>query len=142
MNAERMRSILRGTITILVVAALYEATARSGVFPRALMPTLGKVASTFADMVADGSMQHHAAATLARMLAGFALAVVVGLPLGILMGRSRFVEGFFLPLTSALIPISSLAWVPVFILWFRLGRDVAVLIVMYAWLFTLVVCGW
>ena len=43
MNAERTRSNLRGTITILVVAAIYEATARSGVFPRALMPTLAKV---------------------------------------------------------------------------------------------------
>ncbi len=64
------------------------------------------------------------------MLAGFALAVVVGLPLGILMGRSRRVEHFFLPLTSALMPIPSLAWVPVFILWFGLGNTVTILIVL------------
>src|SRR5262245_66574781 len=108
MNAERMRSILRGTITILVVAALYEATARSGVFPRALMPTLAKVASTFAYMVADGSMLHHAATTLARMLAGFALAVVIGLPLGILMGLSHRVASFCLPITSSRMQIPPL----------------------------------
>src|SRR5262249_22882828 len=142
MNAERMRSILRGTITILVVAALYEVTARSGLFPRALMPTLAKVASTFADMVADGSMLHHAAATLARMLAGFALAVVIGLPLGILMGRSRLAEGCFLPVTNALMPIPSLAWVPVFILWFGLGNAVKVLIVLYAALFPMMLSAW
>ena len=141
-SIERARSILRGTATIVVVAALYEVTARSGVFPRALMPTLAKVASTFADMVADGSMLHHTASTLARMLAGFALSVVIGLPLGILMGRSRFVEGFFLPLTSALMPIPSLAWVPVFILWFGLGDAVTVLIVLYAALFPMMLSAW
>ena len=142
MITDRTRSILRGTVTILIVAALYEVIARSGIYPRALMPTLGKVASTFADMVADGSMLHHAAATLARMLAGFALAVVIGLPLGILMGRSRLVESFFLPLTSALMPIPSLAWVPVFILWFGLGDAVTVLIVVYAALFPMVLSAW
>jgi NitT/TauT family transport system permease protein len=138
----RTRSILRGTATIIVVAALYEITARSGLFPRALMPTLAKVASTFADMMADGSMLHHAATTLARMLAGFALAVVIGLPLGILMGRWRPVESFFLPLTSALMPIPSLAWVPVFILWFGLGNAVTVLIVLYAALFPMMLSAW
>ncbi len=76
------------------------------------------------------------------MLAGFALAVVVGLPLGILMGRSRRVEGFFLPLTSALMPIPSLAWVPVFILWFGLGNAVTVLIVLYAALFPMMLSAW
>jgi NitT/TauT family transport system permease protein len=98
-----------------------------------LLPGLPKVAGTLADMLVDGSMLRHAAATLARMLAGFALAVGIGIPLGILMGRMRGVEGFFLPLVSALMPIPSLAWVPVFILWFGLGDTVAVLLVCYAW---------
>src|ERR1044072_6812504 len=45
------------------------------------------------------------------------------------------VENFILPLASALMPIPSLAWVPVFILWFGLGNTVAILIVFYAALF-------
>ena len=93
-------------------------------------------------MMADGSMLRHAVATLARMLAGFTLAVGIGIPLGILMGRMRTVEGFFLPLVSALMPIPSLAWVPVFILWFGLGDTVAVLVVCYAALFPLVLNAW
>ena len=48
------------------------------------------------------------------------------------MGRFRAVENFILPLASALMPIPSLAWVPVFILWFGLGNTVAILIVFYA----------
>ena len=142
MTSERTRSLLRGTVTLLVVAAVYEATARSGVFPRALLPTLPKVAGTLVGLIADGTMLRHAGYTLYRMLLGFALAIVVGLPLGILMGRFRPLESFFLPLVSALMPIPSLAWVPVFILWFGLGNTVSVLIVFYAAMFPMVLNAW
>jgi NitT/TauT family transport system permease protein len=107
-----------------------------------LLPVLPKVAETLLDMLADGSMLRHAIYTLSRLLAGLALAVVIGLPLGILMGRLRAVEGFFLPLVSALMPIPSLAWVPVFILWFGLGDTVAVLVVCYAAMFPMVLNAW
>ena len=44
--AERARSAYRAGLTLLIAAACYEAVARSGVFPAALLPTLPKVAST------------------------------------------------------------------------------------------------
>src|SRR5256884_9675700 len=87
-------------------------------------------------------MLEHAFYTLYRVLFGLSLAVVVGLPLGILMGRFRVVENFFLPLASALMPIPSLAWVPLFILWFGLGNTVAILIVFYAALFPMLLNAW
>ena len=142
MNTDRTRSLVRAALTLLAAAAVYETTARSGVFPKALLPTLPTVAATLFDMLADGTMFWHAGYTLARMLAGFSLAVVIGLPLGILMGRLRPVEGFFLPLMSAFMPIPSLAWVPVFILWFGLGNTVAMLIVFYAAMFPMVLNAW
>jgi NitT/TauT family transport system permease protein len=87
-------------------------------------------------------MLAHASYTLARMLIGFALAVAIGVPLGILMGRRTAVEEFCLPLVNALMPIPSLAWMPVFILWFGLGNTVAVLVVGYAATFPLVLNAW
>src|SRR3982075_1559305 len=56
--------------------------------------------------------------------------------------RFRPVENFFMPLVSALMPIPSLAWVPVFILWFGLGNTVAILIVFYAALFPMLLNTW
>jgi NitT/TauT family transport system permease protein len=87
-------------------------------------------------------MFEHAAATLYRVLCGFGLAVFIGLPLGVLMGRFRPVENFVLPLASALMPIPSLAWVPLFILWFGLGNTVTILIVFYAALFPMLLNTW
>jgi NitT/TauT family transport system permease protein len=140
--SERARSVLRAAATLALAALVYEALARSGWFAPALMPTLPKVAATLVGVLADGSMLGHAAATLYRVLSGLALAVVVALPLGILMARIRAVESFVLPLASALMPIPSLAWVPVFILWFGLGNTVAILIVFYASLFPMLLNTW
>jgi NitT/TauT family transport system permease protein len=106
------------------------------------MPTLEKIAGKLVAVLADGSMLAHAVTTLYRVLFGFSLAILAGLPLGILMGRSRRIENFVLPLASALMPIPSLAWVPVFILWFGLGNTVSILIVFYASLFPMLLNAW
>jgi NitT/TauT family transport system permease protein len=142
MTGDRARSLRRGVTTLLVVAACYEAAARSGHFAPALLPPLGTVAHTLFAMILDGTMLRHAAATLYRVLCGFGLAVLFGLPLGVLMGRWRPAEHFILPLASALMPIPSLAWVPVFILWFGLGSTVSILIVFYASLFPMLLNTW
>lgn len=141
-NGDRIRSIRRAAVTILAAAALYEIAARSGYFPRALLPTLPTIGRRLFEMLLDGSMIGHALATLYRVMFGFGLAVVVALPLGILMARFRQVENFFLPLASALMPIPSLAWVPVFILWFGLGNTTAVLVVFYAATFPMLLNTW
>jgi NitT/TauT family transport system permease protein len=93
-------------------------------------------------MIIDGSIIEHAAATLYRVLFGFGLAVVVGIPLGILMARFSAVEGFFLPLVSALMPIPSFALVPLFMLWFGIGNLTTILIVFYAATFPMVFNTW
>jgi NitT/TauT family transport system permease protein len=140
--AERAQSAYRGGLTLLLVATAYEAIARSGAFPAALIPTLPRIAGTLMDALLNGVMIEHAFFTLYRVLSGLALAILVALPLGILMGRFRPVESFFLPLASAFMPIPSLAWVPVFILWFGLGNTVAILIVFYAALFPMLLNAW
>ncbi len=142
MSRDRIRSLRRGALTLIVVAAAYQAVARSGYFAPALMPSLGTVARTLLNSILDGSMLHHAAATLYRVVVGFGLAVAIGLPLGVAMGRFRPVERFVLPLSSALMPIPSLAWVPIFILWFGLGNTVTILIVFYAALFPMLLNTW
>jgi NitT/TauT family transport system permease protein len=139
---DRARSAYRAGFALLLAAAVWEAIARSGMFPPALLPTLPTVASTFIDLLLDGTLLEHAFFTMYRVLLGLALAVSIALPLGILMGRIRAVESFFLPLASAFMPIPSLAWVPLFILWFGLGNTVAILIVIYAAVFPMLLNAW
>jgi NitT/TauT family transport system permease protein len=138
----RLRSAIRAAVTILGFGLIYEAIAASGYFPAVLMPSLAKIGATLWATLLDGTMLAHAGSTLYRVLVGMGLAVVVGLPLGILMGRYKPVEHFVMPLASALMPIPSLAWVPIFILWFGLGNTVAILVVFYAALFPMLLNTW
>jgi len=141
-QGQRTRSLVRAALTLAVAAALYEALARSGYFAPALLPTIPAIVQTLIASIADGTMIEHAAFTLYRVLFGFSLAVVFGLPLGILMARFTAVENFFLPLVSALMPIPSFALVPLFMLWFGIGNLTTILIVFYAATFPMVFNTW
>jgi NitT/TauT family transport system permease protein len=140
--ATSARTAGRAAITLLAVAVAYELVARSALFPEVLMPTLLAVGNALVSSILDGTMLSHVVATLYRVLFGFSLAIAVGIPLGILMARFRPVENFCLPLASALMPIPSLAWVPVFILWFGLGNTVAIVLVFYAATFPILLNTW
>ena len=70
----RTRSTLRATATIVVAALVYEAVARTGYFPPALMPTLPKVWNALVGSLMDGTMIVHAGSTLYRVLVGLGLA--------------------------------------------------------------------
>jgi NitT/TauT family transport system permease protein len=141
-TSDSFRSMRRAAMSVIGAALIYEIVARTGYFPAALMPTLSNIFSTLLATLLDGTMLLHALGTMYRVAFGFSLAIVVGIPLGILMARYKPVENFFLPLASALMPIPSLAWVPVFILWFGLGNTVSILIVFYAATFPMLLNTW
>jgi NitT/TauT family transport system permease protein len=138
----RTRSLRRGAVALIAAAAVYEAVARSGILPAALFPTIPTILTTLGDMIADGSMLLHAAYTLYRVLVGFAGAILIALPLGVLMARFRPVERFFMPLVTALMPIPSFSLVPLFMLWFGIGNLTTILIVLYAATFPILINTW
>jgi NitT/TauT family transport system permease protein len=137
-----MRSILGAVFSLSVACLIWEAFARSGLFAPVLAPSVVLIGSALGRMVLNGAMLRHTLYTLYRVLFGFLLAGVVGVFIGILMGRFRRVERFFVPLVSVLMPIPSLAWVPVFILWFGLGNAATIALVFYAATFPVIYNTW
>ena len=136
------RSFWRGVAGLVLLLLLWELFARSGLFTQALTPPLSRIAKVTWRILLDGSLLTNAAYTLTRVLAGLLLACLAGIPIGILMGRFRVVERFFLPLVSVAMPIPSLAWVPLFILWFGIGEVTTLLVVGYAATFPVIYNVW
>ena len=134
---------MKGTLASFGLAALvWEAFARSGLFPPSVTPSVVAIGSALVTMIGNGTLFIHVLYTLYRIVVGLALAAVISVPLGMLMGRFRPVERFVLPLVSVLNPIPSLAWVPVFIMWFGLGNAAAIALVFYAATFPLILNAW
>jgi NitT/TauT family transport system permease protein len=141
-GGERLRLIARNAFPFLVVGAIWEIVARSGIFMRKLFPTLEDIARSLVDLTLSGILPHHAIDTVIRLLAGFTLAAAVGLTIGVLMGRSRRAEDIFLPLVSILAPIPGLAYTPLFLLWFGPGEVSAMLLVAFVSMFPVIYNSW
>ncbi|MDC8758840.1 nitrate ABC transporter permease [Janthinobacterium sp. hw3] len=65
-------------------------------------------------------------ASLQRVGLGFGLAAAVGIPLGFLTGRFRFLAGMFNPIVALLKPVSPLAWLPIGLLLFKAADPAAI----------------
>ena len=138
----RWRIVARNAFPFLVLALAWEITAQLGVFPPKLFPSLVEIGSAFWRLTINGILLHHASDTILRLILGFALSAVVGVAIGILMGRSRRMEDIFLPLVSIMAPIPGIAWAPLFLLWFGLGNQPAMLLVAFVSAFPIIFNTW
>jgi NitT/TauT family transport system permease protein len=136
------RVIARTAFPFVVVGTAWEIVAHLGVFPPRLFPTLEEVASAFVHLTVTGILPHHVLDTLIRLFAGFTLAAVAGVAIGIAMGRSRRAEDIFLPLVSIGAPIPGIAYAPLFLLWFGLGNVSTVLLVGFVSAFPIIFNTW
>jgi sulfonate transport system permease protein len=110
-------SVATALIVPVLVLAAYEAAFRAGLVEARLLPPPSRVAGTLWALARTGELWTHAAATLGRVVSGFALGSAVGLGLGGVTGASDVARRLLDPSVQALRAIPSLAWVPLFILW-------------------------
>jgi len=105
----------------------------------AIFPTPGQVVAGAYELIEDGTLWEHIGASLLRVAAGFSLAVIVALPLGLWMGRVEAVYITLNPFFQLLRPISPIAWIPIAILWFGIGNASPIFLIFIAAVFPLIV---
>jgi ABC-type nitrate/sulfonate/bicarbonate transport system permease component len=105
--------------------------------PRMPLPT--KVVAAAFDLIRSGDLLVAIATSVGRVFAGFAIAALLGLPLGLAMGAFRAVERNVDPLVESFRPIAAIAILPLAILWLGTGTPAALAIVAYAAFFPIVV---
>lgn len=79
-----------------------------------------------------GTLFQHIWASLQVALAGFAIGVVVGVPLGIAMGWYRKFDLFIKPVFDLLRPIPPIAWIPLMVLWLGIGIQAKAVIIFFS----------
>ncbi len=133
----RLRQSLPGIAVIaLLLVAWWLAVRATG---SVIFPTPWQVATGTLELVRDGTLWEHIGASLGRVGAGFALAVLVGVPLGLWMGWKRGAHDTLNPLFQILRPISPIAWIPIAILWFGVGNASPVYLIFISSVFPMVV---
>ncbi len=82
------------------------------------------------DPLAGRTLPGHLWASLQRVLIGFAIAVVVGVPLGLSMALNRYVCAIVKPIFDLFKPMPPIAWISLAILWFGIGEESKVFIIL------------
>jgi NitT/TauT family transport system permease protein len=105
----------------------------------AIFPTPGMVVTGTLELARDGSLWDHIGASLMRVGAGFGIAVLLAIPLGLWMGRVRGAFVTLNPIFQILRPISPIAWIPIAILWFGVGNASPIYLIFIASVFPMIV---
>ncbi|KHL05621.1 ABC transporter permease [Sinomonas humi] len=105
---------------VVVVLLVWQIVASLGLKRQDLMPGPLDVAASLGQLWQGGQVQQAIVTSLTRGLLGFAVSIVVGTPLGLLLAQVRPLRRAFGPLISGLQVLPSVAWVPAAIIWFGL----------------------
>ncbi|KPH09038.1 ABC transporter permease [Rhizobium acidisoli] len=107
-----------GLVFPVVLFAAWEILVRAGIVGGRLMPPPSRILYTVYTLAASGDLTTHVSATLRRVAIGFTFGSLIGTVLGALTGSSKSLARLLDPTLQALRAIPSIAWVPLFILWF------------------------
>jgi NitT/TauT family transport system permease protein len=104
-----------------------------------LFPTPGNVARGIFELIQKGLLLKYIVASLFRVSWGFTLAVVIGVPVGLVLGWYSRAFQAFNPFIQVLRPISPIAWIPVAILWFGVSDAAPIFLIFLASVFPIAV---
>jgi NitT/TauT family transport system permease protein len=116
---------------LVLLAALWEALARTGRWPPWIFPGPIEVTGSLERIAADGTLWRAIGTSMARLGVGYGLSLVVGIPLGLLLARNRWVDESIGTIVLGLQALPSICWLPVALLWFGLS-ETAILFVVVA----------
>jgi ABC-type nitrate/sulfonate/bicarbonate transport system permease component len=126
-------------LLIVAILAAWEAVARSGLWNPILFPSLEKIARELVLFFSKTEPVMEAWLSLQRAFAGFALAALAGVTIGMLMGRSAWVAALLDPLFSGTYAVPKLALFPIFIFVFGIGSLSKVALVFLECLYPIVI---
>lgn len=138
----QIEPVTLGAGSIVVLLLLWEllpqlVTLQAGT--KMLFTTPSKIGVTLWNMIATGKIWAPLSVSATGFIVGLVLSVLVGLPLGVLLGRSRTLNAMFDPFVTAFNATPRLVFLPLLMLWFGLGVTAKVVIVFIGALFPILI---
>jgi ABC-type nitrate/sulfonate/bicarbonate transport system permease component len=124
-----------GFLLVLIILAIWQVGSVTSFFDPVSLPPVTTVFDSWYQSIANGSLIKQLVPTLYRIAAGFGLAVLIGVPLGLLMGTISLFFRLLEPLTEFIRPIPSSAYIPVAILFLGIGDEMKIFVIFLACLF-------
>ncbi len=128
--------------SVLLFVAVWQVTVTTGFIPSTMLAAPSTVLQLFIEKLTqpnpDGAiLSDHAWMSIKEAGIGYLLSLLIGLPLGLLMGWFTTIRGLFRPVFEMIRPIPPVAWIPLCIFWFGIGLWGKVFII---WIGAIVPC--
>jgi ABC-type nitrate/sulfonate/bicarbonate transport system permease component len=130
-----LKSRWPGFALILVVLVLWELGSATGIVDPVSLPRVSVIFEAWYDDIVSGALPSQLLPSLWRIFVGFALACLIAVPVGLLMGTSSFIFRLLEPITEFVRPIPSSAYIPIAILFLGIGDEMKIFIVVLACFF-------
>ena len=132
MTMRFLKKLQNFMIGMVLLVAIWQLLIILGGYEEALFPPPLVVWQELVEMVLDGIIFVHLQVSLGRFFAGYLLAVIPAIILGMLLGRMPRVWQIIDPIVQVLRPVSPVAWSPFIVLWFGIGNMPAIAIIFIA----------
>ena len=123
-------SIVPPILALGVVLVIWEIVYLLGVKPEVMLPSPTAVWDELLRLLEGGQAWETIWTSLSRGLIGFAMAIVIAVPIGLAIARFSWLRASFGPLLSGLQSMPSVAWVPLAILWFQISPAMIYMVVL------------
>jgi ABC-type nitrate/sulfonate/bicarbonate transport system permease component len=136
---KRHERALLGTISMLVFLSFWEASVAFGWINPLFTSSPSRIVRTAIEMFADGSILVDMQVSGYEFVVGYGAAIVIGVPLGILMGWYSRLNAVLEPFVSALYATPRIALLPLVMIWFGIGIMSKIAIVFLGAIFPILV---
>jgi len=123
----------------VLLLGVWEALVRMKYWSPVLVPSPLSVASYLVSALQDGTLLGATVVTIRRLLIGYALGLLFGLPLGLLTARFKFCEDTLGVIALAFQTLPSVCWVPLALLWFGQTEAAMLFVVIMGTLWSVVI---
>jgi ABC-type nitrate/sulfonate/bicarbonate transport system, permease component len=137
---ENLKYVLLSAAGILSVLVIWQLAVVLGLVNERLLPAPTRILNTLIfkinNKAPDGNMLGvNIMASLQVALSGFLAAIVIGVPLGLLMGWWTYADRFIRPIFELIRPVPPIAWIPLVVVWMGVGLKAKALIIFLQHLF-------
>lgn len=127
-----VQKLFKQTIILIAFFGLWELAPRTGLVDPAFFPSFTEVVKAWWGLVASGELFAHFQASITRSVAGFVLAIVIAIPLGLIIGWYPIARDVLNPILELFRNTAALALLPVFMLLLGIGETSKIAIVLFA----------
>lgn len=137
-NVDKKVSVGIGVVSFVLVLAIWTVVSVCQLVDESMLPTPWVVFQNIVDSFIDGTIYGDMWISIYRIVCGFLISVLIGVPLGIAIGTFKFADSLFRPLCEFIRYMPVPAFLPLIMMWVGIGEEAKIGVILLGTLFQMI----